>query len=192
MAQDYRPASLGSSDSGQALPFWARSRSQGPPLGRSDPGSPLSAHGPRLGARLRPWLHATNFPTLPPRARVKHYLFEPVANPTAPGSGVPTPARVGRAFEPRPTARGSGRGSGHGSMLPISLPYLLGLGSSTTFLSPWPIPRLPARAFLPQLGWAGRSSLGPRPAARGEAPAMAPCYQFPYLTSSGSGQALPF
>ncbi len=61
-------------------------------------------HGPRVGsgARLRPWLHATNFPTLPPRARVMHYLFEPVANPTAPGSGVPTPARVRGPTAPGP------------------------------------------------------------------------------------------
>ena len=94
MAQDYRLASLGSSDSGQAPPFWARSKSHGPRLGRSNPGSALSA-------------------------------------------------------------RGSGRGSGHGSVLPISFPLLLGLGSSTTSLSPWPIPRLTARAFLPRLGCVG-------------------------------------
>ena len=128
MAQGYRLASLGSSDSGQALPFRARSESHGSRLGCSNPGSALSAHGSR------------------------------------------------------PAAHGSGRGSGHGSMLPISFPLLLGLGSSTTFLSPCPIPRLTPRAFLPRLG-----CVGPRPAAWGEAP----CYHFPSLCPSDSGQALP-
>ena len=58
-------------------------------------------------------------------------------------------SRLGRSYPgsgawahgSRPAARGSGRGSGHGSMLPISFPLLLGLGSSTTFLTPLPIPR---------------------------------------------------
>lgn len=110
----------------------------------------------RLRARLRPWLKTIVLPPLGHRTRVKHFLFGLVADPKAHRSGVQTPAHLCR-----PTARGSGRGSGHGSMLPISLPYLLGLGSSTTFLSPWPIPRLPARAFLPQLG-----CVGPRLGAR--------------------------
>lgn len=79
MAQGYRLASLGSSDSGQALPFRARSESHGSRLGRSYPGSGAWAHGPRLGARLRPWLHATIFLPFAPRTRVKHY-------PTAQGS----------------------------------------------------------------------------------------------------------